>query len=161
MVLSFLAGIRYVHDFLKCHSIYSLYQEFHLIRRVQKFTAHLYIPSTSGHAPTSISIISITLIYQFYNYLHVAKSLSPRDSRKLVTCPLTAPALAPQALFHLLLQSSPLCRHSGNDCLKLFLCDIIICNLSLFYFKLVFLELIGYTLSHTYVHNQALEHLRF
>lgn len=42
--------------------------------------------------------ISVILIY-FYKYLHVAKSLSSQDFKKLVTCHLTATAQAHWAIF--------------------------------------------------------------
>lgn len=52
--------------------------------------------------------ISIILIYYFYKCLHVAKSLSSQDFKKLVTCHLTTTARAHGAIFYLLLRSSPL-----------------------------------------------------
>lgn len=56
--------------------------------------------------------------------------------------PLTATILACWAVvFYMFLQSSALYRHSGIDWRKLFLCDIIVYNLSLYYFKWMFLEL--------------------
>lgn len=58
------------------------------------------------HASTFIISISVILIYDFYEYLHVAKSLSSQDHQKLVTCHLTATALAHLAIVYLLLQFS-------------------------------------------------------
>lgn len=103
------------------------------------------------------SSISVILIYHFYKYLHVAKSLSSQDFKKLVTCHLTATARAYWG--YVLLVTSTVQTLSGIDCIKLFLCDIIICNLSLFYFKLMSLELIEYTLNTYTCTHYALEHV--
>lgn len=80
----------------------------------------------------------------------MAKSLSSQDSPNLATCHLLATALAHVAVVSVLLQSFPLCTHSGIDCLELSLCDIIIHNVSLFYFTLMLLELLDYMLTPTH-----------